>query len=161
MAIRVLAICSANTLTKDILRMIKGRKIRMIDYNIKLKSHFLSKEVRIPQQLSLTTSQFMTTKNPTNQRTKIILSEGNRQAIGSTTIPTKKDTMGLSLLSLSISKKARKPKRIKRMNLFGCNDLFYCSPNFNGTSKNIAETLSRPCPAPSQLHLNQVRNVIA
>jgi hypothetical protein len=30
-------------------------------------------------------------------------------------------------------------------------------PNFNGTSKNFQETLAKPCPAPSQLKLNEIR----
>lgn len=125
MGIRVWVICSVSTLTKDIPKMTKGRKIRMTDWNTKPKFQFHSKEVCILRQLSLTTSRFMTTENPTNPKMRITLSEANRQVVtGSTTIPTKRDTMALSLLCLSTSSRAKKPKQLKRMNPFGCNRLF-------------------------------------
>lgn len=65
--------------------------------------------------------------------------------------------MELSLLILNILIKDKNRKLLSSIKIYGCNNYLNHRHNFNGTSKGMGETLARPCPAPSQMLLNQKR----
>lgn len=158
MATPMWATCSATSLTKDILKMISDRKTQMIDWFTKPRSQCHSKEDSIPQPLSLTTSLYTTTTSHTSRRMRTMCSDPSHPTIGGTTTLAKRDSMALSPPSLSTLRRAKRKSKTRSKRKSGCNCVINLSPNFNGTSKNFVETLSRPCPAPSQLTLNQLRN---
>jgi hypothetical protein len=55
-----------------------------------------------------------------------------------------------------ISRKAKKKIRLSTK-IFGGNMKTKNRPNYNGTSGNFRDTLSKPCPVPSQIFLNDLR----
>ncbi len=65
--------------------------------------------------------------------------------------------MALLLNFQNMLNKVKNQNNLIMLRKYGSNIFFQFRPNFNGTSKNFQETLAKPCPAPSQLKLNEIR----
>ena len=69
----------------------------------------------------------------------------------------KKVTMDHFNLIQNTFKRDKNKKNLENKKHPGCNINLYFSHNFNGTSKGVGETNTKPSVVPSQLVLNEIR----
>jgi hypothetical protein len=127
-------------------------------YFIKLKflNHFqeLQNQVKL---LLLIIKLIKMEVNPINPKMRILNSVVPQIRNGNIITRIKKDIMALLLNFQNMLNKVKNQNNLIMLRKYGSNIFFQFRPNFNGTSKNFQETLAKPCPAPSQLKLNEIR----
>ncbi len=107
----------------------------------------------------LITRYFQQKMNLINKRRKMNNFEDFPTKSGTLITQIRKATMVLSPNFPITSNRAKRSKTRSLMKRFGSKTFFNCRHNFNGTSKGYGQTLAKPCPAPSQMLLNEVRRL--
>lgn len=153
-----LAIYLVAIIIRDIHRKMVGSIILMREWSTRQKYLSHSKDLLIRIKPSLLITSIITKVNNLTLQLKMMNYIGeNLSSSGNIITPIKKALMALSLLTQPISTRDRKIRNLWHMKIFGCSYNIKYRPNFNGTSKGTKEAITRPCPAPSQLFLNEAR----